>query len=109
MESKRIEAESATLVEMQENLRAGKKPLSVAYEENKILQADLLREGESIEKKTGATSCLQRARRKFGISNNKELNLWRGTASKRLAWMDERRIDRGDRSGSEEEKTPRDD
>ena len=29
----------------------GKKPLSVAYEENKILQADLLREGESIEKK----------------------------------------------------------
>ena len=24
-------------------------------------------------------------------------------------WMDERRIDRGDRSGSEEEKSPRDD
>ena len=40
-ESKRIEAESAKLAEMQENLRVRKETLSVAYEEIKILRADL--------------------------------------------------------------------
>ena len=50
-ESKRIEAESAKLAEMQENLRVWKETLSVAHEAIMILRADLLREGESMDKK----------------------------------------------------------
>ena len=66
-EAKRIE--SAKLAEMQENLRVRKETLRGAYEETKILREDLLRR-ENRWSKTGARSCLPRARRKFGISNN---------------------------------------
>ena len=85
MESKRIEAESATLVEMQENLRARKETFECCLRGKQDSPSRPVARGRIDRKKTGATSCLQRARRKFGISNNKELNLWRGTASKRLA------------------------
>ena len=43
-ETKRLEAESARLTELQESLRVRKETLKVAYEEIKILREDLLRE-----------------------------------------------------------------
>ena len=74
-ESKRIEAESAKRAEMQQKLRVRKETLSVAYEEINILRADLLREGESMDKN------------RSHIMNCSEVT----------CWMDETRIDRGDR------------
>ena len=67
-ESKRFEAQTVRLTELQKSLRARKETLKVAHEEIKILREDLLREGESME---GAASRLPRARSKLGISSNK--------------------------------------
>ena len=50
-ESKRIETESAKVAEMQESIRVRKGTPGAAYEEIKKLRADLLREGESMDKK----------------------------------------------------------
>ena len=48
-ESKRLEAETARLTELQESLRVRKETLKVAYEEIKILREDLLKEGETMD------------------------------------------------------------
>ena len=115
-ESKRLEAETARLVELQESLRVRKETLKVAYEEIKILREDLLREGEMMDKNKSHflspedTKEIQRL-------EQQELAFWRGSASKRLAgWTRDGSAEEiaggpetQQRSRSKEEKTARDD
>ena len=68
-ESKRVEGESAKFAEMQESNRVRKETTRAAYEESKKLRADLLREGESMDKNSLVT---RRAWRKYTTSNNKK-------------------------------------
>ena len=85
-ESKSIEAESAKLAEMQENLRVRKETLSVAYEEIKILRADLC----ARENRWTSTEEIRNL-------EQQELIFWEETCC-----VDERRIDRGDRQLDDE-------
>ena len=83
-ESKRLEAETARLTELQESLRVRKETLKVAYEEIKILREDLLREGETMDKNKShflSPENTEEIRR----LEQQELAFWRGSASKRLA------------------------
>ena len=84
-ESKRFEAETARLTELQESLRVRKETLKVAYEEIKVLREDLLREGETMDKNKShflSPEDTEEIRR----LEQQELAFWRGSASKRLAW-----------------------
>ena len=83
-ESKRLEAETARLTELQESLRVGKEALKVAYEELKILREDLLREGESMDKNKSHFLSLENTK-EIRRLEQQELAFWRGSASKRLA------------------------
>ena len=116
-ESKRLEAESARLTELQESLRVRKETLKVAYEEIKILREDLLREGETMDKNKShflSPEDTEEIRR----LEQQELAFWRGSASKRLAgwtrdgstedWVDAGSPETQQRSRSKEEKTARD-
>ena len=90
-ESKRLEAETARLTELQESLRARKETLKVAYEE---IREDLLREGESMDKNKSHFLSPEDTE-EIRILEQQELAFWRGLASKRLAgWT---------RDGSKEE------
>ena len=83
-ESKRLEAETARLTELQESLRVRKETLKVAYEEIKILREDLLKEGETMDKNKShflSPEDTEEIRR----LEQQELAFWRGSASKRLA------------------------
>ena len=83
-ESKRLEAETARLTELQESLRVRKETLRVAHEEIKILREDLLREGETMDKNKShflSPENTEEIRR----LEQQELAFWRGSASKRLA------------------------
>ena len=82
-ESKRLEAETARLTEVQESLRVRKETLKVAYEEIKILREDILREGETMDKNKShflSPEDTEEIRR----LEQQELAFWRGSASKRL-------------------------
>ena len=83
-ESKRLEAETVRLTELQESIRARKETLKVVYEEIKILREDLMREGESMDKNKShflSPEDTEEIRR----LEQQELAFWRGSASKRLA------------------------
>ena len=83
-ESKRIETESVKVAEMQESIRVRKGTPRAAYEEIKKLRADLLREGESMDKNRSHfifPESLEEVRK----LEQDELNLRRGTTSTRLA------------------------
>ena len=83
-ESKRLEAETARLTELQESLRVRKETLKVAYEEIKILREDLLGEGETMDKNKChflSPEDTEEIRR----LEQQEQAFWRGSASKRLA------------------------
>ena len=82
--SKRLEAETVRLTELQESLRARKEILKVAYEEIKILREDLLREGESMDKHKSHFLSPEDTE-EIRILEQQELASWRGSASKRLA------------------------
>ena len=82
--SKRLEAETVRLTELQESLGARKETLKVAYGEIKIPREDLLREGESMDKNKShflSPEDTEEIRR----LEQQELAFWRGSASKRLA------------------------
>ena len=84
-ESKRLEAETARLAELQESLRVRKETLKVAYEEIKILREDLLREGETMDKNKSYFLSLENTE-EIRRLEQQELAFWRGSsASKRLA------------------------
>ena len=118
-ESKRLEAETARLTELQESFRVRKETLKVACEEIKILREDLLREGETMDKNKShflSPEDTEEIRR----LEQQELAFWRGSASKRLAgwtrdgsteeiagWMMEAQTQQ--RSRSKEEKTSKKD
>ena len=83
-ESKRLEAETARLTELQESLRVRKETLKVAYEEIKILREDLLTEGETMDKNMShllSPEDTEEIRR----LEQQELAFWRGSALKILA------------------------
>ena len=83
-ESKRLEAETARLAELQESLRVRKETLKVAYEEIKILREDLLREGETMDKNKShfmSPEDTEEIRR----LEQQEPAFLRGSASKRLS------------------------
>ena len=111
-ESKRLEAETARLTQLQESLRARKETLKVAYEEIKILRED------SMDKnKCGLLS--PEDTEEIRILEQQELAFWRGF--EQTVWMDMRRFVGGNRwlddgspetqqrSRSKEEKIVRDD
>ena len=83
-ESKRLEAETARLAELQESLRVRKETLKVAYEEIKILREDLLREGETMDKNKSCFLSVENTE-EIRRLEQQELAFWRGSASKRLA------------------------
>ena len=83
-ESKRLEAESAKLTELQESLRVRKETLKVAYEEIKILREDLLRDGETMDKNKSHFLSPEDAE-EIRRLEQQALAFWRGSASKRLA------------------------
>ena len=83
-ESKRLEAETARLTELQESLRVRKETLKVAYEEIKILREDLLREGETMDKNKSHFLSPEETE-EIRRLEQQELAFWRGSASKRLA------------------------
>ena len=68
----------------QENLGVRKETLRVAYEEVKILRKDLLREAASKDKNRSHIM-IPESTEEIRNLEHQELNLWRGTASKRLA------------------------
>ena len=83
MESKRVEAESAKVAEMQESMRVRKETLRAAHEEIKKLRADMLWEGKSMDKKRShvlSPESLDEVRN----FEQQELSLRRAIASKRL-------------------------
>ena len=87
-ETKRIEAEK--VAEMQESIRPQKETLRVAHEEIKKPRADLVQEGESMDKnRSHVLSCLEEVR-------NLEL-LEKGNRFETNGCSDERRNDGGDR------------
>ena len=83
-DSKRLEAETARLTELQESLRVRKETLKVAYEEIKILREDLLREGETMDKNKSHFLSVENTE-EIRRLEQQELAFWRGSASKRLA------------------------
>ena len=83
-ESKRLEAETARLAELQESLRVRKETLKVAYEEIKVLREDLLREGETMDKNKSCFLSVENTE-EIRRLEQQELAFWRGSASKRLA------------------------
>ena len=86
-ESKRLEAETARLAELQESLRVRKETLKVAYEEIKVLREDLLREGETLDKNKSCFLSVENTE-EIRRLEQKELAFWRGSASKRLVgWI----------------------
>ena len=111
-ESKRLEAETARLTELQESLRVRKETLKVAYEEVKILREDLLREGETMDKNKSHFLSPEDTEEIRSLEQQ-ELAFWRGSTSKRLAcWTRDcssEEIETQQRSRSKEEKTARDD
>ena len=92
-ESKRIETESAKLAEMQESLGVRKETLRAAHEEIRILRGDLLREGESMDRKQES----HHVPREHG-GNTKSRTTRTESADRsrceETGWMDERWIDR---------------
>ena len=84
-ESKRLEAETARLTELQESLRVRKETLKVAYEEIKILREDLLREGETMDKKQEPFLVSGRHGGNPETRTTRIGVFWRGSASKRPA------------------------
>ena len=115
-ESKRLEVETVRLTELQESLRARKETFKVTYEEIKILREDLLREGESMDKKkvsgghggnsetraTG-TGVLERV----GFEETSWLDTRRFVGGSR--WLDDGSPEAQQRRRSKEEKIARDD
>ena len=119
-ESKRFEAQTVRLTELQKSLRARKETLKVAYEEIKILREDLVREGESMDKNKSHF---------LSPEDTEEISETRATGTgvlervdfEETCWLDTRRFVGGNRwlddgspesqprSRSKEEKTARDD
>ena len=89
-ESKRLEAKTVRLTELQESLKARKETVKVAYEEIKILREDLLREGELMDKNKShflSPEDTEEIRR----LEQQELAFWRG--SEEISWLDTRRLE----------------
>ena len=83
-ETKRIEAEVGKVAEVQGNIRARKETLGVACEEIKKLRADLVQEGESMNKNGCHVLSPESLEEERNIELQ-ELYLRRATASKRMA------------------------
>ena len=95
-ESKRLEAETARLTELQESLRVRKETLKVANEKIKILREDLLREGEPMDKNKRhflSPEDTEEIRR----LEQQELAFWRGVGFEGTSWLDTRRFVGGNR------------
>ena len=116
-ESKRLESESAKLAEWQESLRVRKETLRVAYEGIKFLREDLLRDGKSMDKHKShfmspeKNSNLRATRIGFleGIGFEETVSVDTRRFSGGNRWLDDGSPETQQRSGSKEEKTPRDD